>query len=345
MNFAELSPALNALIFIAAAAAVWFAGTKLAHYASDIADRTGWGQAVLGILLLGGVTSLPELAVATTATLQGTPALSINDVLGSASVNIIVLAIADAISGKRALTSVQGSPVLMLQGVLCIMLMAFAAAPTITGDAGAFGIGVWSWIMLATYLLAIRLIAHSNANQAWRPTFEERSDARDEPNEPDKQGGSMRVLVLRTIAAGAVILFAGFLLARTGQGLAEQTGLGTSFFGAIFLALATSLPEWSTVVAATRLRRYELAISDIFGTNLFNVTIIVLVDALHDGKPVMLETGPFAAFGALLALALTSFYLVGMLERRDRTFLRMGWDSIAVLITYCAGVVVLHGLR
>ena len=343
MNFQELSPLLNAIIFIAAAAAVWFAGTKLAHYASDIADRTGWGREVLGILLLGGVTSLPELAVATTATLQGTPVLSINDVLGSASVNIIILAIADALSGRSALTSVQGSPLLMLQGVLCILLMAFAAAPTVTGDVGFAGIGVWSWLMLATYLLAVRLIAHSNANRAWRPAQGNRS-AKESQEAPGTKG-SMRALILKTTGVGMTILVAGFLLARTGQGLAEQTGLGTSFFGAVFLALATSLPEWSTVIAATRMGRYEMAISDIFGTNLFNVTILVFVDALHDGGPIMLEGGPFAAFGALLALALTAFYLVGMLERRDRTFLRMGWDSIAVLMTYCVGVVVLHGLR
>jgi cation:H+ antiporter len=342
MNFEELSPWLNATIFIASAIAVWIAGTRLAGYADAIAGATGIGHAMLGLLLLGGVTSLPEIAVATTATLQGTPALSINDVLGSACVNILVLAVADAISGRRALTSVQGSPVLMLQGVLCILLMAFAAAPVLTGDRLVLGVGLWSWAMLATYIMGVRLLAYSNADRAWRAG----SGARPEKVEQEAESqGSLRALVMKTIGVGAVILVAGFFLARTGEGLAQQTGLGTSFFGAVFLALATSLPEWSTVIAATRLGRYEMAISDIFGTNLFNVTIVVLVDALHPRGPVMLEAGPFAAFGALLALAMTAIYLVGMLERRDRTLLRMGWDSIAVLLAYSGGVVVLHGLR
>jgi len=51
-----------------------------------------------------------------------------------------------------------------------------------------------------------------------------------------------------------------------------------------------------------------------------------------------------AAFGALLAALLTLFFLVGMLERRDRTVLRMGWDSFAVLLGYCGGLVVLYEL-
>lgn len=342
MNFAELSPLVNGAIFLAAALAVWIAGTKLAKFADQIAQITGLGREVLGILLLGGVTSLPELAVATTATLQGTPALSVNDVLGSAAINVLILAVADAISGRAALTSVQGSPALMLQGVLCMLLMTFAAAPVVAGDRVVLGIGGWSWVMLATYLVAIRLISSSNANRAWRAV--ERPGQRSESRAHEQQS-PLRLLIWKTAASGAVILCAGFLLASTGNALAEQTGLGASFFGAVFLAFATSLPELSTVVAASRLGRYEMAISDVFGTNLFNVTIIVLVDALHGGDPVMIQSGPFAAFGALLALSLTGFYMLGMLERRDKTVLRMGWDSIAVIVAYCGGVAVLHGLR
>lgn len=94
-----------------------------------------------------------------------------------------------------------------------------------------------------------------------------------------------------------------------------------------------------------RLRQYAMAVSDVFGTNLFNVTIIVLVDALHPGGPVIVEAGRFAGFAALLALVLTALFLAGMIERRDRIILRMGVDSIAALLVYAAGVAVLYSLR
>ena len=344
MNFADMSLWANAAIFLAAAIAVWLAGTKLARYADEIASRTGMGREVLGILLLGGVTSLPELAVSTTATLQGAAQLGLNDVLGSAAINLVVLAVADAISGRRALTAVQGSPLLMLQGVIGMLLLALVIAPYIAGDMLVFGMGVWSWIMLVTYVVGVRVISSSHAGRAWHASSQSKPK-RTESSDSAGDGDSFRALLTKTVGVAAVILFAGFLLAQTGNALAEQTGLGTSFFGAVFLALATSLPEWSTVIAATRIGRYEMAISDIFGTNLFNVTIVVLVDALADGEPVLTQGGAFPAFGAVLALALTSFLVIGMLERRDRTFLRMGWDSVAVLIGYAGGVVVLHGLR
>jgi cation:H+ antiporter len=79
--------------------------------------------------------------------------------------------------------------------------------------------------------------------------------------------------------------------------------------------------------------------------NLFNVTIIVLVDALHPGDPVLLEAGRFASFGALLAIVLTAVFLVGMIERRDRTVFRMGIDSLFAIACYAGGLVVLYQLR
>ncbi|NLG77924.1 MAG: sodium:calcium antiporter, partial [Xanthomonadaceae bacterium] len=100
MNAAELPLALNAVLFAAAGTIVWFAGTRLARYADAFAEKTGIGRVALGMILLGSVTSLPEITIATTSTLQGTPLLSITDVLGSAALNVVILAIADASFGR-----------------------------------------------------------------------------------------------------------------------------------------------------------------------------------------------------------------------------------------------------
>ena len=161
--FQSLPIAANIALFAAAAAAVWFAGTRLARHADTIAQTTGIGREFLGMVLLGGVTSLPEIAVGTTATLQGVPTLSINDVLGSAAINLLILAIADAIIGRSALTSVVASPGVLLQGVLGIVLMAFAVGPAIAGDRIIFGIGLWCWLMLAAYVMGIFLLSQSHA--------------------------------------------------------------------------------------------------------------------------------------------------------------------------------------
>jgi cation:H+ antiporter len=343
VNFAEWSVGLLMVVFAAAAVVVWMAGSRLARYANAISEHTGIGRAFIGMILLGGITSLPELAVAVTATLEGNPMLSVNDVLGSAAINIVLLALADAFIGRKALTSTLPSSAVMLQGALSIALLAMVAGAVITGDRVFLGIGVWSWLMLLVYAAGVALLANARASSQWKPAgFRAEKASKARSREDDMPLGR---LVALTCVAAACIVIAGFLLAQTGAALAEQTGLGTSFFGAVVLAASTSLPELSTILSAVRLRQYEMAISDAIGTNLFNVTILVLVDAIHPGKPVLPEAGRFAAFGALLALMLTATFLVGMLERRDRTVLRMGIDSAVVLLAYFAGVVVLYGLR
>lgn len=343
--FDNLTLPANIGLFLAAAVLVWVAAVRLTRRADAIATRTGLGQEMVGLLLLGGVTSLPEIAVAATATLQGSPALTINDVLGSAAINVVLLALADAAIRRQALTSVQGSSKVMLIGVLGIVMMAIVVAPTITGDVLLLGIGRWSWLMLVVYIAAVWVMAHSHAETAWRAMNAGASRGGDEGGKQPKAEESVRRMALGAAGAGAVILVAGFVLARTGDAIAQQSGMGTSFFGMVVLAMATSLPEASTVLAAVRLKRYEMAISDVFGTNLFNVTIIVLVDALHPGGPVLLEAGRFASFGALLALVLTALYLIGLVERRDRTFGGLGIDSVLAVGAYLAGLVVLYTLR
>ena len=341
--FKDLPLLVNLGIFLACASVVWLAGWRLARYADAIAECTGIGRAFLGLLLLGGVTSLPELAIATTATIGGQPDLSINDVLGSAAINLVLLAIADAALGRDALTSKPGSPLVLLQAVAGVVLLSIVVAPSIAGDVLVLGMGAWSWAMVFVYLVALWVLARSQGLRSWVPIGND-GPGKQEPEQAAEQR-SLRALVGLAAIAGVTILATGFVLTRSAEALAEQTGLGTSFFGAVILGFATSLPELSTVLSAVKLRQYEMAMADIFGTNLFNVTIIALVDALHPGGPVLLEAGRFASFAALLAIIMTGLFLFGLIERRDRTVARMGVDSLTVLAVYAAGVAVLYHLK
>jgi cation:H+ antiporter len=152
-------------------------------------------------------------------------------------------------------------------------------------------------------------------------------------------------LAFKVAASAIAILTAGFLVARSGEAIANQTTLGSSFMGVVFLALATSLPEVSTVFSALRRGLQTMAISDILGTNILNVLLLFGVDAVASGGPVFDRVGNFAAVAALLGVVLTGVFLVGLAERRDRTVLRMGTDSLAVLVLYAGGLTLLYTMK
>ncbi|HEY0848059.1 MAG TPA: hypothetical protein VGE12_22020 [Noviherbaspirillum sp.] len=334
---------INLLVFACAAGAVWLAGTRVTHYADTIARMTGIGHMAIGLVLLGGVTSLPEIAVSMFAALSDNPVLAVNNLLGGVAMQKAILAGTDAIIGKDALTVVVSSPSLLLQGALSILIMAVVAIGIALWDVPIFGIGAWSWSILALYVFSIWMLSAAEGRRPWRPAEEVPSAVQEAAQED--VAASLYATIGKTVAAAAVILVAGFLLSQTGDAIAKQTGLGQSFVGAVLLGFATSLPELSTVVAAMRLRRYEMAISDILGTNLINVALIFLVDALYAGPPVLNEVGDFSLFVSLLGILLTTAYLIGLIERRNRTFARMGIDSLATLVMYVGGLFLLYQLR
>lgn len=347
--FRDLSPWMNAGIFAACAALVWVAGTRIADYADAIARRTGIGHAAAGLLLLAGITSLPEIAVTVTASLGGNAALAVNNLLGSVAMQVAILAVADAVIGRDALTSVIPDPAVLLQIGLNVLVLSLVGAAVVAGDWSVFGVGAWSCLLLLAYAGSIWILSRSRGRKPWvadagSGPLRRRRRMRKEVEE-DEERGPLRRLFLKTAAGAAAILVAGFLLSKTGEALADQTGLGQSLGGYLLVAISTSLPEVSTVIAAVRLGRYVMAVSDIFGTNLFNGGLVFVVDAVYRGGPVLNEVGSFTAFAAMLGVVVSALFLVGLVERRDRTVLRMGYDSVAVLGAYFAGVAVLFTLR
>lgn len=323
------------LSFIAAACVVWWAGSHLPHYVVAISERTGLGQGFAGMLLLGGITSLPEVSTTLSAASLGASSLALNNVLGSVAFNIVLLALADMVLGRRPLTSVVARPVTLIQGVLGIMLLAVVATAIGVGEVPFLGVGVWSSVLLILCVAALGLAHRSERRPMWMvvnpPTLEPEGHG-------DEASLTPRQLVWGTFGLAMLILAAGTVLANTGDAIALRTGIGGGLVGLIFLALATSLPELSSITAAVRQRRYELAVGEVFGSNLFNLTLIFLIDLASPGPPVLAAATSFEIVAALLGLMLTGLYVLGLIERRDRTFVRMGYDSIAAIVLYGLGL-------
>lgn len=326
-------------LFAAGAAVVWWAGVRLPDVAAELARQTGVGQAFAGMLLLGGITSLPELATTTSAAASGVPDLALNNVMGSAAFNVVLLAVADAALGRRALTGTIGKPATLLQGVLGILLLGMTAVLLTTGDLPIAGVGVGSALLFALCLSAMWISARYETRPAWMVV--DPPEPGDSPQETAPPAGRPSSLAIRLLALAMLVLAGGVILSQTGESIAERTGLGTGLVGLVLLAGATSLPELSAITAAVRGGHYELAVGDIFGANLFNVAMIFIIDVVAGGPPILGTGAAFEVVAALLALLLTGAYVIGLLERDDRTFLRMGYDSIAALALYAGGITVL----
>jgi cation:H+ antiporter len=138
-------------------------------------------------------------------------------------------------------------------------------------------------------------------------------------------------------AAGLVTLAAGVFIEESGSAIATQIHLNGAVFGGTVLAAATALPELSTGLAAVHVEDFELAVSDIFGGNAF-LPVLFFPATLLAGQSVLGSAAKTDAFLAVLGILLTAVYVAGLVIRPKRQYLRLGPDSLVVLILYGAGI-------
>jgi len=361
LAFDDNSLGTNGAWFVAAAVIVWLTGTKLAIYADIIAERTGLGRAFVGVLLLATATSLPELATTLTAGMIGNAQLLAGNLLGGIAMQTAILPAMDFVLVRRSpLTYFAPNANLLTDGVMLIALLALVIVGiAVDGAFALWGIGPVPVIIFALFLLILWTTHAPRMGVNWEATNLPDDLTKDAP-QPDtreqSRGGALpqeqgryqdisnRRIYMRFFVGGLSILIGGYVLARTGDAIAMQTGIGSTLIGAVLVATGTSLPEISTTAMAIRLGAHGMAISNIFGSNAFCVALLFIGDLAYREGPVLAATSRSDLFVTGLGMLVTCAYLWGMLERRERTFLGMGIASCVVLLLYLGGLVVLYSL-
>ena len=336
----------NVLGFVVLAAAIWFAGTRLSYLADALGDRIGVGHAVMGFLFLAVLTELPELVTTAAAAVQGDAALALNNMFGGITMQTAVLAVADAAAVGATLTAFPRKPTTLLEAAFLILLLAGTLIAIQLGDTVfVFQIGGGVLMLALGYSLAVYLMTAYDQDYHWRPVSVEEPKYRQDGLTNKFRELSLRDLWLQSGGVALIILVCGVLLVEVAQAIAAQSGLGSSFIGATLLATTTSLPELSTTIAAVRIRAYTMAISNIFGSNLIMLLVLLPADLLYRDGAILSEAGPSAKLALLFGILVTAVYLVGLIIKKKPRYFGMGVDSIAVLVLYSISLVVLYSVR
>jgi len=142
--------------------------------------------------------------------------------------------------------------------------------------------------------------------------------------------------------SAAGIIVAGIRLAPYGEALANRTGIGQGWIGLLFLATLTSIPELTTTVSGASFDVPNLALANAFGSNLFNVVIIAVMDILLLGRgPFLLKARGYHTLSGGMAVLLTLLGVLGIALAPRATFLGISPVSWLVFAGYVAGVFLL----
>ncbi len=333
--------------FAVAALIVIVAGARFAKLADELATRLGIGGGWIGLILLATVTSLPELVTSGTATWLGNVDLALGGLFGSCSFNITILVLLNALIGggsvlKRVspahnLSSSFGLALIVLGLLGIVVADKFSGQPAI---AQACEIG-WALGIFVAYVGCMRLVHRFELAQVSGEKTESTTSPISKPSS----------LVPKLVVITSVIVAASWWLANLGDVLSTHKialigrPLGATFVGALFIALSTSLPEIATSISAVRLGNLNMALGNIFGSNMFNIFVIPFLkliswargDAfLIAGSRVNNES---IIITGLIAILLTAIAIGGLTYKSRRTMLRrFGFDSILIALTYCGGM-------
>lgn len=243
---------------------VIFCANYLVEGSSVIARKLGVSEFVIGLLIVGFGTSMPELVVSLIGAISQNADISLGNVIGSNIFNTsLILGIA-AITAPIVVSEAnkrRDIPFLMMATTL------FIAIGMTTNGINRFD-GIILLLIFALYLVYLF-----------------RTDGKEpKASEPVKQSGLLFDTFLGCIAMviGCIIglIFGGRLFVDSARNIGMLAGLSDKVIGVTILAFGTSLPELATCLAAIVKKHPQIALGNIIGSNIFNILMITGIASL-----------------------------------------------------------------
>ncbi|MFC3230989.1 sodium:calcium antiporter [Marinibaculum pumilum] len=332
-------PAALAL-FLAASLLVLGAGVHLTRLADRLADMTGWGEAIVGGVILGAVTSLSGGVTSVSAAAGGHAELAVSNAVGGIAAQTVFLVVADWSYRRVNLEHAAASLPNMINGVTLIAMLAIPLLARQVAPATFWGIHPASFMLFAVYAGSIALARRSREQPMWRP-LRTRETREDVPDDEDSGRSPWRVAAMVAVL-GLLVGGAGYVIAQTGLVIASRTDLSEGIVGTLLTSVATSTPELVTTVAAVRRGALTLAFGGIVGGNTFDVLFTAFADLAYPGSIYHAMTGE-QVFVILLTIVMTTVLLLGLIQRERHGLANIGFESVLLLLLYCGGMTLLLG--
>lgn len=320
--------------FGAGTAVIAVFGSRLARVVDVFADRTGLGEALSGAVLLGGATSLAGMTVSVLAAGAGNASLAISNSVGGIAAQTAFIVVADLVYRRANIEHAASSLQNLFNSLLLVVLLAIVIIGVATPPWTIAAVHPATPLLLFAYGYGLWLSRSVGEHPMWLPrrTPETRPDV----PEPEAQRTNLIGLLVRFAGLAAMMLVAGYAVGRSGLSLVETTGLGGTLVGAFLTSVSTSLPELVTSVAAVRAGALTLAVGGIVGGNTFDVLFVAVADGVfREGSlyEAATEADVFVLGWTMVLVAIVAAGLV----RRERE--GIGFEGVAVLVIYAAGVV------
>ncbi|MBO7301035.1 MAG: hypothetical protein J6U53_06525 [Tidjanibacter sp.] len=258
------------ILYLLVAAAVVFLSIKASKYIDLIDQKSNLSGAFLGGVLLSAVTSLPELFTSISATLLlSKPSLCMGNILGSNIFNLVVLAVMFILFLKSSHSAklAKGHNFVIFYCLVTYAAIALNMLLPKLFDFHILSLSVTSIVIVIAYALGVKYLSGEESENSTE-------------DKGDESTLTMRGIIFRFVLCSVGLVGLSIWLTYLSDDIATSLGMGAGLAGALFLGVATSLPELSSTVTLFRLRNYNIAVGNIVGSCLFNMIILTIADLL-----------------------------------------------------------------
>ena len=293
-----------------------FLSVRLSYYVDCLDKKTNLSGAFIGGVMLAAVTSLPELFTSLTAVLAlDQPDLVQGNVLGSNIFNLCViggLMLFTSRRYQRATLSKSHSKTLWFGLVMYALVFAAIMMPKEVGFS-FLKVNLMSVLILLVYAVNVKFMGNDDSGDVEEEVY---------------ISLSVRQIAVRFICYSVGLVIVSILLTTVTDRLAEE-------LQAIFLGVATSLPELSASVNLVRIGNFNASFGNIVGSNLFNFIILCFADVLftqgsiYVNEPQVMNLLGFGAFSMVCTL-------VVIYGKKHRALVLLA--SVAILGSYVTSI-------
>ncbi|HBG62134.1 MAG: hypothetical protein A2Y03_08780 [Omnitrophica WOR_2 bacterium GWF2_38_59] len=328
--------------FFISAVFIVLAGIRLTEYADKLSEQSNIGKAWIGIILLGLVTSLPEAIVSLTSVISlKANNMAIGNLLGSNNFNPMLIVLMDAFYRKGSMTNdIARNKSHDISASFAVILTLVVIGEIFLGKNGfsfrASFVSFGSILIAVLYFAGMWYLSKADSDQI-------KLYKKDPIKAQDCTVSALEIWTNLTVSAVIVVL-AAMWLAQSADVIADRTGLGRTFVGSIFLAVVTSLPEMVVSLSALRLGAFDMAIGNIFGSNMTNLFVVFLCDLFYKGA-ILTSVDPVHILTASSSIVLVLISCVGMKIKHKRGLFGLGWDSVLMILIFVAVNILLYRFR
>ncbi|WAA11743.1 sodium:calcium antiporter [Fervidibacillus halotolerans] len=294
--------------------------------------------------LLGSAAALPELTTSFTSLIISNPDLAMGNIFGSNLYNIMILAFADIIFRKRRVFFYAHKENAYNTGLIIVLSGVVALSMSMDFSYEIFGFGLDMMVVAIVYFIGMKMVSKysvADIGERDRYMFDVESVTYQVAvgNESDEKQWTSQIIEKESVETfdrrlkkrldryslkfiwvlffitASFVLIDGSLLTVAADGIAVETGLGSTFVGSFFLAASTSLPETVSVITSIRLRNYNLAIGAILGSCLFNFINLIITDALYR-EPLIHSVNDSHLYTVLASMVLLVIAMYSMLRKK-----------------------------